>query len=126
MKDLGDASYILGIKLLRDRKNKTLALSQAVYIDKILARFSIENFKTGLLPFRHGIVFSKDQSPKTSKEIEKIKRVPYEEAVGSLLYVMLCTRAYICFTIGMVSKYHSNLEPEHWIAVKHIMKYEKN
>ncbi|KAH9651080.1 hypothetical protein KPL70_026615 [Citrus sinensis] len=32
--------------LLRDRKNKTLALSQAVYIDKILARFSMENSKT--------------------------------------------------------------------------------
>ena len=42
MKDLGEISYILGIKLLRDRKNKTLALSQAVYIDKILARFSME------------------------------------------------------------------------------------
>ena len=70
MKDLGEASYILGIKLLRDRKNKTLALSQAVYIDKILARFSMENSKTGLLPFRHGITFSKDQSPKTSEEIE--------------------------------------------------------
>ena len=28
MKDLGEANYILGIKLLRDRKNKVLALSQ--------------------------------------------------------------------------------------------------
>jgi len=27
MKDLGEASYILGIKLLRDRKNKTIGLS---------------------------------------------------------------------------------------------------
>ena len=47
MKDLGEANYILGIKLLRDRKNKVLALSQTLYIDKILARFSMENFKKG-------------------------------------------------------------------------------
>ena len=40
MKDLGEANYILGIKLLRDRKNKLLALSQASYIDKILARLT--------------------------------------------------------------------------------------
>ena len=60
MKDLGEASYILGIKLLQDRKNKTLALSQAVYIDKILTRFSMENFKTDLSPCRHGITLSKD------------------------------------------------------------------
>ena len=43
MKDLGEASYVLGIQILRDRKNKLLALSQANYIDKVLERFSMEN-----------------------------------------------------------------------------------
>ena len=33
MKDLGEASHILGIKLLRDRKQRMLGLSQATYID---------------------------------------------------------------------------------------------
>ncbi|KAH9724536.1 Integrase catalytic domain-containing protein [Citrus sinensis] len=122
MKDLEEASYILGIKLLRDRKNKTLALSQAVYIDKILVRFSMENSKTGLLPFRHGITFSKDESPKTSEEIERMRRVPYAEAVGSLMYVLLCTKPDICFAVWMVRRYQSNPGPEHWTAVKHIMK----
>ena len=42
MKDLGEASYILGIKLWRDRKNRMLDLSQVGYIDKILARFSMQ------------------------------------------------------------------------------------
>ena len=125
MKDLGEASYILGIKLLRDRKNKTLALSQAVYIDKILARFSMENSKTGLLPFRHGITFSKDQSPKTSEEIERMRRVPYADAVGSLMYAMLCTRPDICFAVMMVSRYQFNPGPQYWTAVKHIIKYLK-
>ena len=37
MKDLGEASYILGIQIIRDRKNKLLALSKATYIDKVLA-----------------------------------------------------------------------------------------
>ncbi|WRX23197.1 Integrase [Theobroma cacao] len=41
MKDLGEASYVLGIKLIRDRKNKQIALSQASYIDKILAKFAM-------------------------------------------------------------------------------------
>ncbi|KAH9704345.1 hypothetical protein KPL70_011418 [Citrus sinensis] len=101
------------------------SLSQAVYIDKILARFSMENSKTGLLPFRHGITFSKDQSPKTSEEIERMRQVPYAEAVGSLMYAMLCTRPGICFAVGMISRYQSNPGPEHWTAVKHIMKYLK-
>ncbi|KAH9751653.1 hypothetical protein KPL71_014378 [Citrus sinensis] len=125
IKDLGEARYILGIKLLRDQKNKTLALSQAVYIDKILARFSMENFKTGLLPFRHEITLSEDQSPKTSEKIERMRRVPYAKAVGSLMYAMLCTRPDICFVVGMVGRYQSNPGPEHWTAVKDIIKYLK-
>ena len=49
--------------------------------------------------------------------------VPYASAVGSLIYAMLCTRPDICFAVGMVSRYQSNPGPEHWIAVKHILKY---
>ena len=85
----------------------------------------MKNSKTGLLPFRHGIAFYKDQSPKTSEEIERMRRVPYAEAVGSLMYAMFCTRPDICFAVGMVSRYQSNPGPEHWTMVKHIMKYLK-
>ena len=60
MKDLGEASYVLGIQIIRDRKNKLLALSQASYIDKVLARFSMQNSKKGQLLTRHGIILSNE------------------------------------------------------------------
>ena len=41
IKNLGEDSHILGIKLLRDRQKRILGLSQASYIDQILARFSM-------------------------------------------------------------------------------------
>ena len=41
MKDLGDAQYVLGIQIVRNRKNKTLAMSQASYIDKMLSRYKM-------------------------------------------------------------------------------------
>ena len=47
MKDVAETSYVLGIQILRDRKNKLLALSQANFIDKVLERFSMENSKKG-------------------------------------------------------------------------------
>ena len=68
MKDLGEASYILGIKLFWDLKQRIMGLSQAAYIEKVLSRFSMDNSKKGLLPFRHGLAFSKDQCPKTREE----------------------------------------------------------
>ena len=36
---------------------------------------------------------------------------------------MSCTRPDICYTMGIVSRYQSNPGEEHWIAVKHILKY---
>ena len=123
MKDLGNASYVLGIQILRDRKNKLLALSQASYVDKVLARFSMQNSKKGLLPTRHGVSLSKKQCPQTPQEEEDMRRIPYASAVGSLMYAMLCTRPDICYAVGVVSRFQSNPGPEHWVAVKHILKY---
>ena len=100
MKDLGEANYILGIKLIRDRKNKLLALSQASYIDKILVRFNMENSKRGSLPFRHGIHLSKEQSPKTPEQKERMSRIPYASAVGSLICHVMYQARYLVYSSG--------------------------
>ena len=83
----------------------------------------MQNSKKGLLPARHGIILSKEQCPKTPQEEEDMRRVPYASAVSSLMYAMLCTRPDICYAVGIVSRYQSNPGLDHWIAVKHILKY---
>ena len=123
MKDLGEANFILGIKLWRDCKNKILGLSQTGYIDKVLEWFSMQNSKKGLLPFRHGVPLFDDQRPKTHEEENMMRQVPYASAVGSLMYAMLSTWLDICYLVGMVSQYQSNPGPKHWQAIKHILKY---
>ena len=100
MKYLGEASHILRSKILWDRKQRMLGLSQATYIDHILVCFSMQDSKKGFLPFRHGITLSKDQCPKTPDEIEKMKTAPNASAEGSLMYATLCTRPNICFVVG--------------------------
>ena len=105
MKDLGEASHIIGIKLLRDRQKRMLGLSQATYIDQILARFNMVDFKKRFVPFRVGISLSGNQRPTTPAEIERMRGIPYASAVESLMYVMLCIRPDICFVVGIVSRY---------------------
>ena len=100
-----------------------LGLSQTSYIDQILARFNMQDFKKGFVPFRVGISLSGDQRPKTHAEIERMRGIPYALAVESLMYAMLCTKSDICFAMGRVSKYQSDLREEHWLEVKHILKY---
>ena len=71
----------------------------------MLKWFSMQNSKKGLLPFRHGVLLSNDQRLKTLEEENMMRQIPYASAVGSLMYVMLCTRLDICNSIGMVSQY---------------------
>ena len=57
---------------------------------------------------------------KTPQEKEYMMRVIYPSVIGSLMYVMIYTRLDICFAIGKVSWYQSNLRPVHWKVVKWI------
>ena len=68
MKDLGEAVYILGIKIYRDRSRRLIGLSQSTYIDKVLNRFRMEKSKKGFLPMSHGVVLCKSQCPQTTEE----------------------------------------------------------
>ncbi|KAL4037707.1 hypothetical protein IC575_001307 [Cucumis melo] len=122
MKDLGNAQYVLGIQIVRNRKNKTLAMSQTSYIDKILSRYKMQNSKKGLLSYRYGIHFSKEQCPKIPQEVEDMNNIPYASALGSLMYAMLCTRPDICYSVRIVSRYQSNPGRDHWTVVKNILK----
>lgn len=108
MKDLGEASYILGIRIYRDKTKRLIELSQTKYIERVLKRFNTEDSKRGLLPFRHGIHLSRDMCPKTQEERDRMSRIPYASAIGSLMYVMLCTRLDITHTVSVTSRYQSN------------------
>ena len=126
MKDLGEAAYILGIRIYRDRSKRLIGLSQSTYLDKILKRFKMENSKKGNLPLHHGIKISKDLCPKTDEELERMSRVPYASAIGSIMYAMTCTRPDVSFALSMVSRHQQNPGEGHWTAVKSILKYLRN
>ncbi|KAK1603535.1 hypothetical protein QYE76_071902, partial [Lolium multiflorum] len=125
MKDLGEAAYILGIKIYRDRSRRLIGLSQSTYLDKILKKFRMDESKKGFLPMLPGKVLSKTQGPATADERERMSKIPYASAVGSIMYAMLCTRPDIAHAVSLTSRYQSDPGMEHWTAVKNILKYLK-
>ena len=100
MKDLGEVAFILGIKIYRDRLRRLLGLIQSTYIDKVLKRFNMSEAKKGFLPVSHGIRLSKTQSPTTSDERNRMSRILYASTIGSIMYVMLCTRPDVAYAIS--------------------------
>ena len=123
MKDLGEAAYILGIRIYRNRTKRQIGLSQSNYLDKILKKFNMLESKKGFLPMQHGTKLSKSQCPSSSEELERMSRIPYASAIGSIMYAMTCTRPDVSFALSMVSRYQGNPGESHWIAVKNILKY---
>ena len=86
MKDLGDASFVLGIQIHRDRSRGILGLSQKSYIEKILKRFGMHDCKPGDTLMAKGDKFSLNQCPKNNFEIQEMQQIPYVSAIGSLMY----------------------------------------
>ncbi|KAK1424219.1 hypothetical protein QVD17_19540 [Tagetes erecta] len=123
MKDLGEAAYILGIRIYRNRSKRLLWLNQSTYIDKMMTRFKMENSKKGGVPMTKGTVLNKSQSPSTDIENKRMEAVPYASAIGSIMYAMLCTRPDVSCALSMTSRYQQSPGMAHWTAVKNILKY---
>ena len=104
MKDLGEAAYILGIKIYRDRSRRLIVLSQSTYLDKVLKKFKMDQSKKGFLPVLQGVKLSQTQCPTTAEDREKMKDIPYALAIGSSMYAMLCTRPDVCLANSVVRR----------------------
>nr|CAN76388.1 hypothetical protein VITISV_037906 [Vitis vinifera] len=125
MKDLGAAKQILGMRIIRDKANGTLKLSQSEYVKKVLSRFNMNEAKLMSTPLGSHFKLSKEQSLKIEEERDHMSKVPYASAIGSLMYVMVCTRPDIAHAVGVVSRFMSRPGKQHWEAVKWILRYLK-
>ncbi|KAL0439384.1 UNVERIFIED_CONTAM: Secreted RxLR effector protein [Sesamum latifolium] len=83
----------------------------------------MKNSKRGFLPVRHRVKLSKKQSPNTDEELRKMFDIPYVSAVGSIQYVVQCTRPDVAFALSVMSRYQACAGEAHWTAVKTILKY---
>ncbi|GJS94712.1 retrotransposon protein, putative, ty1-copia subclass [Tanacetum coccineum] len=82
MKYLGEAAFILGIKIYRDRSQRLIGLCQSAYIEKILKRYHMENSKRGSIPMQDKLRLSKSQGALTPAELKHMQNVPYASVTG--------------------------------------------
>ncbi|GJZ73111.1 zinc finger, CCHC-type containing protein [Tanacetum coccineum] len=108
MKELGLARKILGMEIVRDRGSQTLKVSQPGYVQKILNNYRVDNGKSASMPLgAHFKVYLKD-CPSSEWNVERMSKVPYANTVGSLMYLMVCTRPDIGYVVSIVSRYLAN------------------
>ncbi|GKA15124.1 retrotransposon protein, putative, ty1-copia subclass [Tanacetum coccineum] len=74
MKDLGEAAYILGIKIYRDRSKRLIGLCQSAYIEKIMKRFYMEKSKRGPIPIctRLNVAFAQNITSRFQQNLGEV------------------------------------------------------
>nr|GFB41535.1 retrovirus-related Pol polyprotein from transposon TNT 1-94 [Tanacetum cinerariifolium] len=72
MKDLGEATFILGIKIYKDRSKRLIGLG----------RYKMDNSKRGHIPMQEKLDLNRTQGASTPKEVKRMQNVPYASAVG--------------------------------------------
>jgi hypothetical protein len=118
MKDLGDLYFFLSMEMERYRAQRLIYNNQIGYLKEILKRFRMEDCKAIGVPL--------DPKTKLKKNVNKddeMVKVPYQQAMGSLMYAMLCTRPDLAYPINVVNQHMANPSLEHWIAMKRIFQY---
>ncbi|GJY15063.1 retrotransposon protein, putative, ty1-copia subclass [Tanacetum coccineum] len=86
MKDLGEAAYIFGIKIYRDRSQR--------------------------IPMQEKLRLSKSQGASTPAELKRMQNVPYASVVGSFVYAVICTRPNVAFAQNITSRFQQNPKAE--------------
>ena len=114
MKDLGIADIILGIKITRISEG--YALSQSHYVEKILEKFGKHDTRPAKTPVDISLHLSKN----TGVDISQLE---YSQIIGSLMYLMNCTRPDFTYVVSKLSRYTSNLGSDHWKAIIRVLRY---
>jgi hypothetical protein len=100
VRDLGEATYFLGMEVTRDREAGTLKLTQKKLTGEQLARYGMEAAKGKSLPICPEEKILRD----FGEPLDRAK-YPYSELVGSLLYLSVCTRPDIAQAMGVLVRY---------------------
>ena len=114
MKDLGEASYVIGIEIHQDRSCGLLGLSQNNDIEKVLKRFNMQNCSSSVALVVKLNIFCELQCLKNDIEKKQMDKILYDSVVGSIMYAQVCTQPNIAYVVGMLGRYQSNPSIDHW------------
>ncbi|CAK9833808.1 Retrovirus-related Pol polyprotein from transposon TNT 1-94 [Anthophora retusa] len=108
MTDLGPISEILGIKIERNGETGSMKLSQTRYIVGLISKFNMQNAKVVSTPMESNTKISKEMGPSNEEGRIEMKKKPYRELIGGLIYLANATRPDIAFAAGVLSRYSSD------------------
>ncbi|XP_017542544.1 uncharacterized mitochondrial protein AtMg00810-like isoform X1 [Pygocentrus nattereri] len=115
MKDMGPLKHFLGSDF--NCSDGEIKMTQKRHIEKMLARFEMSECKPRSTPSEQKLHFDNDG--------DVIDPTGYREIVGSLIYIMTCTRPDLSWIVSKLSQHLAGPKQQHWTAAKHLLRYLK-
>ena len=106
-------NIFLGIEITY-KENGILFACQKFFADKMVQKFNLSD--------AHSVSIPMDPHEKLEffEEAKALNRkVPYKEAIGSLMFLGMVTRPDIAFAVGVLSRHAENPKKAHWNAKAH-------
>ncbi|CAI7889438.1 unnamed protein product, partial [Closterium sp. NIES-53] len=118
--DLGELTSYLGLRITRDRAQRTITLTQSHMVQQVLQRFGFtySSPQSTPLPTSHSL-----SAPPSDESVEPSG--PYPELVGCLMYLMTCTVPDLAYPLSLLARYvaHGRHRKVHWDAAKRVLRY---
>ncbi|CAI7806310.1 unnamed protein product [Closterium sp. NIES-54] len=118
--DLGELTSYLGLRITRDRAQRTITLTQSHMVQQVLQRFGFtySSLHSTPLPTGHSL-----SAPPSDESVEPSG--PYPELVGCLMYLMTCTRPDLVYPLSLLARYVATGRHQkvHWDAAKRVLRY---
>lgn len=111
MEELGPVDVVLGIKVTRDRAQRTISLSQQHYVESLLDTFHMSDCKSVATPMEpgSGLYPANEESVKEFSDSGQ----NYRQAVGCLNYLVQCTRPDLAFVASQLAQHLERPGLEH-------------
>ena len=122
---IGPLEHFLGIHVKRNRTLGISSLSQQNFVDNVWTKFDMFECSPISTPLTVPCKLSSEDSPHTTEESYFMKNIPYRQVLGSIRYLVSCTRPDLSFATGYLSRFMENPGVNHWKALKRVLQYLK-
>src|SRR6202008_1093409 len=126
MCNLGPASFIPGMEIIRDCPNRMIILSQRQYVSAITQCCGMSESRPVSTPI-HTRIHISENDPIDNTTLPRISigntSISYASAVRCLMYAMMGTRPDIAYLVGILGRYSANPKACHWEILKRGFRY---
>lgn len=118
IKQMTSATWMLGMRIARDRKARTITLSQELYVTKALEKFGLQQCRVVSTPEQVGAAH--ESGPGLDERAEQQR---YMEITGTLMYAAISTRPDIAHAVHYLASHMQAPTQRHMLAAERVLRY---